>query len=216
MKESDENAKYELFQRLNTGGANLSEQEVRNCVAIMLNPDFYELTNTLAQEPSFKNTTAQTDNAIEKQSNVELVVRFFAFRNHPYVPGLDVHEYLDEALIKLASTKNEIDWDAEKLCFHKTFEILNGVFGANAFKRWDGNEFKGKFLMSLFETVAYGVSENLADIDNMNQAEVSEFLVDTTKGLWDDYEFTSNSGAGVRGTTRLSRLLPMAKEKFKP
>jgi len=31
-KESDPNTKYELFQRLNTGGSLLSDQEVRNCL----------------------------------------------------------------------------------------------------------------------------------------------------------------------------------------
>jgi len=40
-KESDPIAKYELFQRLNTGGTELSEQEVRNCTALMINPDFH-------------------------------------------------------------------------------------------------------------------------------------------------------------------------------
>ena len=35
-KESDPFVKYELFQRLNTGGAKLSEQEVRNCMTVML------------------------------------------------------------------------------------------------------------------------------------------------------------------------------------
>lgn len=40
-KESDPFVKYELFQRLNTGGAKLSEQEVRNCMTVMLNKGFY-------------------------------------------------------------------------------------------------------------------------------------------------------------------------------
>ena len=34
-KESDPNTKYELFQRLNTGGSKLSDQEVRNCLMII-------------------------------------------------------------------------------------------------------------------------------------------------------------------------------------
>ena len=40
--ESDESAKFELFQRLNTGGAKLSEQEVRNSMAVSLNRPFYD------------------------------------------------------------------------------------------------------------------------------------------------------------------------------
>jgi len=37
LRESDATAKYDLFQRLNTGGSQLSPQEVRNCILVMLN-----------------------------------------------------------------------------------------------------------------------------------------------------------------------------------
>lgn len=32
MRESDNAAKYDLFERINTGGSKLSDQEVRNCL----------------------------------------------------------------------------------------------------------------------------------------------------------------------------------------
>ena len=216
LKESDVNAKFELFQRLNTGGANLSPQEVRNCVAVMVNPEYYTMLKTLAIDPSFQTTTAQTENAIEKQANVELVLRFFAFRNHPYVPGLDVHEYLDEALIEMAEPDSAVDWEAESKCFKTTFSMLNDALSDNAFKRWDGASFSGKFLMSMFETVAFGISQNLDGLKNMENEDATSFIVDRSKQLWSDVDFTNNSGAGVRGTTRLAKLLPMAVEKFKP
>jgi uncharacterized protein with ParB-like and HNH nuclease domain len=41
LRESDDQAKYELFQRINTGGTPLSDQEVRNCILIMINRDAY-------------------------------------------------------------------------------------------------------------------------------------------------------------------------------
>jgi uncharacterized protein with ParB-like and HNH nuclease domain len=40
-KESDKDTKFELFQRLNTGGTSLTEQEIRNCILVMINIDFY-------------------------------------------------------------------------------------------------------------------------------------------------------------------------------
>ncbi|MGD1939779.1 MAG: DUF262 domain-containing protein [Leptolyngbyaceae cyanobacterium] len=48
LKESDETAKYDLFQRLNTGGSALSPQEVRNCILVMLNKNFYAWLKRLA------------------------------------------------------------------------------------------------------------------------------------------------------------------------
>ena len=47
--ESDVTAKFELFQRLNTGGAALTEQEVRNSIAVSVNPAFYDSLITLAR-----------------------------------------------------------------------------------------------------------------------------------------------------------------------
>ncbi|WP_083002280.1 DUF262 domain-containing protein [Halomonas sp. GT] len=215
LKESDENAKYELFQRLNTGGAQLSQQEVRNCVAVMINPEFYKLLKKLSENEDFSNTVNQTDKALEKQSGVELVLRYFAFKYHPYKNGLDVHEYLDEALIEI-SQNVDIDWVKEEVLFKKTFSLLNDSLGDAAFKRWDGNSFSGKFLMSLYETIASGVSQNLDEIESKDKEEQKEFLVARAKALWSDQVFEKNSGAGIRGTTRLSKLLPMAKGFFKP
>ncbi|SHF80558.1 DUF262 domain-containing protein [Vibrio gazogenes] len=215
LKESDENAKYELFQRLNTGGAQLSEQEVRNCVAVMINAEFYKLLKKLAEIDDFTKTVNQTEKAVEKQAGVELVLRFFAFKHHPYKKGLDVHEYLDEALVEI-SKNDEIDWGEEETRFKKTFSLLNDSLGDNAFKRWGGHSFGGKFLMSLYETIAFGISQNLDEIEHKGRDEQKEFVITRAKDLWSDPVFEKNSGAGIRGTTRLSKLLPMAKGFFKP
>jgi len=215
LKESDENAKYELFQRLNTGGAKLSEQEVRNCVAVMINPKLYKLFQNLSENGDFSSTVNQTEKALEKQSGVELILRFFAFKHHPYKKGLDVHEYLDEALVEI-SRNEDIDWKEEEVSFNKIFSLLNEALGNNAFKRWDGNNFGGKFLMSLYETVAFGVSQNLDEIESKGKEDQKDFIVARAKALWDDPIFEKNSGAGVRGTTRLAKLLPLAKGFFKP
>lgn len=215
LKESDENAKYELFQRLNTGGAQLSEQEVRNCVAVMINTSFHSLIKNLAEFDAFKITTNQTKEALEKQAGVELVLRIFAFRKFPYKKGLDVHEYLDEALVELAKNST-IDWTEEEENFKATFTMLNEALGAEAFKRWDGNSFGGKFLMSLYETVAFGVSMNIPAYQKMPQQDQRNLIVQKSKDLWSNQTFEKNSGAGIRGTTRLTNLLPMAEAFFRP
>ncbi|MDO9617241.1 MAG: DUF262 domain-containing protein [Pseudomonas sp.] len=215
LKESDENAKYELFQRLNTGGARLSEQEVRNCVAVMINPELHKRLKKLAEFDDFIKTTNQTSSALEKQAGVELVLRYFAFKNHPYKKGLDVHEYLDEALVEISKSEN-IDWDKEEDLFKKTFGLLKDALGDKAFKRWDGANFSGKFLMSLYETIAFGVAQNMKAIDKKGRQEQKDFVISKAKKLWENEVFEKNSGAGIRGTTRLTNLLPMAAGFFKP
>lgn len=213
--ESDSKAKFELFQRLNTGGAILSEQEVRNSIAVSINRQFYDWLMARSNYPAFVTATSQTENALESQEGVELALRFFAFRNVPYRQGLDVHEYLDDALITIARDES-FAADQEALVFERTFTLLNEALGAHAFKRWDGNSFKGKFLISVYEVIATGVSQNIDEIEALGSAAAQAFIVDKAKMLWSNAEFARNSGGGVRGTTRLSKLLPLASGLMKP
>jgi hypothetical protein len=53
LKESDEMAKYELFQRLNTGGSMLSDQEVRNSLLVMMNLPLYKWIRALSRDHNF-------------------------------------------------------------------------------------------------------------------------------------------------------------------
>ena len=213
--DSDASAKFELFQRLNTGGASLTEQEVRNSIAVSLNRDFYDWLMKHSRNPAFVETTGQTKAALESQAGVELALRFFAFRFVPYKAGMDVHEYLDDALMKMA-TDAAFDMAAESEVFTKTFQFLSGALGSTAFKRWNGNEFSGMFLMSVFEVMSTGVSYNLIELEGLESQQRSDFIQQAARNLWGNPVFIQNSGAGVRGTTRLSRLLPIAADLLKP
>lgn len=212
---SSQTAKYELFQRLNTGGADLSPQEVRNSIAVSLNKDFFDWVVNLSSYGSFVTTTRQTSAALESQVGVEIVLRFVAFRNIPYQSGMDVHEYLDGALLSLASDK-AFDRNAEEAVFKKTFDFLNAALGDKTFQRWDGQGFSGKFLMSIFEVLAIGLSKNITSYDGMNDPNRSQVIEEKAKSLSGVQVFIDNSGAGVRGTTRLSKLLPVAEALIKP
>ncbi|RYY45748.1 MAG: DUF262 domain-containing protein [Chitinophagaceae bacterium] len=207
-QESDVNAKFELFQRLNTGGLGLSEQEVRNSVAVMMDAGFYEWLNTLANDANFRQTIDQTESALEKQMHIELALRFLIFRHVPYTPGLDVHEYLDDSLVQIIADQN-YDRGREEWVFQRTFEVLNEALGESTFKKWDGARFKGKFLMSLFEVIAPGVSKNIEMWLGVNPEDRRNSIADKSKQLWQNEAFVRNNGAGVRGTTRLANLLPL-------
>ncbi|MBX9456903.1 MAG: DUF262 domain-containing protein [Rhizobium sp.] len=213
--ESDSTAKFELFQRLNTGGVALTEQEVRNSIAVSINPAFYNWLDERSNDPAFMATTLQTSNAVESQYDVELVLRFLAFRLIEYQSGLDVHEYLDQALLKLA-TSTDLNLPAETDIFGRTFQFLNDALGDRAFKRWNGQVFQGKFLLSVFEVMATGVSKNIDALGALAVADRKTFIEQKAKDLWQNEIFTANSGAGVRGTTRLAKLLPMAADWLNP
>lgn len=212
---SDISAKFELFQRLNTGGVRLTEQEVRNSIAVSINPRFYEWLIAKSDDPAFVRTTDLTQSAREAQAGVELALRFFAFRFAPYRTGLDVHEYLDRALMDMLNS-NDFNLTSQGDVFNRTFRFLDDALAERSFKRWNGQRFEGKFLMSVYEVLATGVAANLGALDNLDPQQRNEFIEGAARKLWSNNVFTANSGAGVRGTTRLSRLLPIGSDLLNP
>ena len=106
---------------------------------------------------------------------MELALRFFAFRSVPSRAGLDVNEYLDQALMRIATNPNYAMAE-EADVFSRTFQFLNEALGDKAFKRWDGNVFSGKFLMSVFEVLATGVSHNVDALGQMDPQERNNFI----------------------------------------
>ena len=103
---------------------------------------------------------ALTENAEERQFGVETAFRLLAARSHPYTKGTDVHTYLDEATIALAEDPS-FPRDAEAATFRETFDMILAALGAASFRRWNGTRFQGKFLLSVYEVIAFGVSQNL-------------------------------------------------------
>ena len=214
-RESDPSSKFQLFQRLNTGGASLSEQEVRNCTLVMINPDLHKWLEALSKVHGFHKAIRLSHAAMDRQLNIELVLRFIAFRNVPYQKGLDVHDYLDHASITIAD-KTTFPMQREKASFISTFGLITAALGDGAFRRWDGSKFTGKFLMSVFEVIAYGLSLHLTQVSKMTSDARSKFIETRARDLWKEEEFRKYSGPGVRGSDRLSHLLPFAKKFMKP
>ncbi len=141
----------------------------------MINPVFHGWLRARSDFQAFKKTTIQTDDALQAQAGVELVLRFVSFRLVPYQQGLDVHEYLDKSLIQLAKD-GKFPAETETDVFERTFALLDNSLGSDAFKRWNGERFLGAFLMSVFEVIAIGgpsVSIRLSRCQTVRRSSVS-------------------------------------------
>ncbi len=213
-KESDEEAKFELFQRLNTGGSHLSAQEVRNCVLVMVKQAFHDWLKALTEYPSFRTTVVLSEAARQEQRDMEIVLRYIAYRRSPYSPGRDVNEYLDHAALRLARDMTSESRQQEEEGFHRSFDLLESALAGDAFKKWNGHEHGGGFLISGFDAIAHGLACNQEEI--CNQADPPSWVRDRVRSVWQEEEFQKYSGQGVRGTTRLRYLLPFGETYFAP
>jgi len=215
LKESDETAKYDLFQRLNTGGSELSPQEVRNCLLIMINRTFFEWLKGLSQNEEFIATTALSDRPLEEAYDVELALRFLALSQVALTEIRsvgDVGVFLTDKMTELAQNKKYKMAPAKKL-FEQTFSLLSEVLGDYAFKRFSvkKNRHEGGFLLSLYETVGLGVAFNIASGTLCSKTEVAE----RARSLWSNTNFTDWAAAGVTANRRLPRLIPLGRDLFR-
>lgn len=148
MRESaanDEEAafiKQTVFERLNTGGAKMTAQEIRN--SVYASP-FNELLRELAEEPSFRKLWAPnygTDNAlkhetklIEEMGDVEQVLRFFAYRHADQIKGA-TGRFLDSYMFRGKRFKPETLKQLKKL-FKDAVSLAVAIYGDKVFRDFD-------------------------------------------------------------------------------
>jgi hypothetical protein len=213
LKESDDTAKYELFQRLNTGGSQLSDQEVRNSILVMMNPDFYRWLKGLSDDEAFRETVGVSDRAIEQQYDVELVLRFVALRAmapDDLTKLRDLGEFLTDKATQLAADK-AFDYKTEEGAFKTTFSQLRKALGSDAFRRYDSakNRFSGGFSLSSFEAVALGLGYNVK-VAKLTDADI----IGRVQSIWSNPDFLDNSGMGVSASSRVPKIVPFGRTLF--
>jgi hypothetical protein len=215
LRESDEASKYELFQRLNTGGSPLSEQEVRNSILVMINREMYHWMRKLAESANFVECVALTDRALDEQYDMELVLRFLVFRtlDEKQLSRIgDLGDYLTERLTEMARNE-DFDFAEEELAFSTAFDLLRKTTASDSFKKYDADKgkFIGGFLVSGYEVVAIGLGYNyrLATEANLDIASL-------IREVWQKEQFTSKSGSGIRASSRVPNTVPLGRKLFKP
>ncbi|MEN4534118.1 DUF262 domain-containing protein [Pantoea agglomerans] len=127
LNDSDETLKFEVFERLNTGSAQLTAQEIRNCV---YRGSYNKLLKSMAEYPKFKELIAipSADDKAMKAS--ELVLRFLAYReltsqtdySDNYAEYLNLH--MDENK-ELSQTKE----DNIRNIFESTVDLIYDTLG---------------------------------------------------------------------------------------
>jgi Protein of unknown function DUF262 len=213
-KESDEMAKYELFQRLNTGGSIATPQEVRNCVLVMLNKKLHLWMRSLANYEPFKTCIALSDRLYEEQYDMELLLRFVLLfdANEEVLKSLgDVGVFLTDKMIDLAM-REKLDYDYLEKAFKTTFDVLNETMSDSSFKRYspEKDKFMGGFLLSSFEVVALGIGHHHENLPPTEQ------IPSRIKEVWASTTYKNWSGAGTTAARRLPRLIPFGRQTFSP
>jgi Protein of unknown function DUF262/HNH endonuclease len=199
-KESDENLKFEIFERLNTGSVPLNDQELRNCI---YRGPYNDLVHDLSRDPDFIYLldTAKPD---KRRKDVELVLRFCAFYNATY---LKFKPPMKAFLNKDAAAHRHISVDDARLlraAFKNACQITRSMFGKNAFKRFYRGTEKNpigywepkKFNASLYDIVMYTFAQEdknaiFHKMDSVREALIC--LMTENKEFIDSIELSTSS-----------------------
>ncbi|MCV7031868.1 DUF262 domain-containing protein [Mycobacterium sherrisii] len=214
LPESDEKAKFELFDRLNTGGSPLSAQEIRNAQLIMLDPSLFEWLDGLRNDENFQDTISITDRLYDEAKDMELVCRFIALIRTSDEDLKNMGNIDSFVSNKIFATVDENDFDRqfEGERFRKIFEVLNAALGDDAFRRFADTRFLGGFSVSAYETITVGVGLNLDRW--LETADKPELLRSRVAEWWGNSTFRNASKGGSRGSTRVPKTLPEARDFF--
>jgi len=201
-----------MFKRLNTGGAALSDQEIRNCTARMAGQDgvfFYDFLRECAQVDSFRNCVSSiSDDNKDKRGDEELVLRFFALKNAKELFKGSVKDWLDSFMERAVFKQVPFNYDAEKTEFKKLFGLLDKSMGEDAFVRFRGDKPIGGLAPAHFEAITGAIHGILADLEKKDPKDIRNKLIEVVQAT----NFKEVVGPGSNSLQKFKGRIEVTKE----
>lgn len=194
--------KQQTFERLNTGGVDLTNQEVRNC---LYQGKFNDLLLELARHPIFVRAwklppetpsphKVSKNSLYDKMEDVELVLRFFALQHDSHFRG-GMKEFLDLYMRKSFQFSEE-DINILRNRFFSTIELADAIYGEHLFKPFNPEKknWKTQSYKAYYDAVMVGLSRHLEDAILLT-ARKSQ-VIEETKKLFEKPESRLLTGQG--------------------
>lgn len=204
--DADYDVRYELFERLNTGGSPLSDQEIRNAIYRAESEDFNNFLNENGEDKEFLNLINISEPQRDSLYADELVLRFCALNESNKITK-NLKDFLNEYMknkVKESIENPSIIRDLE-LIFKRTVYLLSKLEDPNLFWRK-----RGGFSATLYDGIMVGVSRNI----NLYEDDI-ELLRDKVAELKDHEEFSMEySGSGAHNAKKVMGRINIATEVF--
>ena len=171
----DEAFLYTVFLRLNTGSKKLSPQELRQA----LKPgDFLSYLDDATAASTIMRKMLRTKIADPRMRDVELALRFFAFKYFVTSFNGNLKEFLDYTCEQLNKR-----WDEESDAFKKEFLALESAIdfsyslmgNDSPFSRYSEDDSSNRFNRSIYELFSFYFS--IEEIKNAIERQKSQFIL---------------------------------------
>lgn len=208
---SEMDMRYELFNRLNTGGSILTNQEIRNCIFRGISNEFNKFLERMAAKDEFIELIRPTDKQREQKYLEELVLRFASLVNNNWKKsdnwkntGDKLSMYMTQ-FMKNVTADQSFDFDSLANLFERTLNMLSPL-GSDIFRAANGI-----FSSSYYDGITIGIASNIDYYEKADQTEIDEKI----KKLLNNEEFRSNVGAGSGNKNRVINRIKVSLEIFK-
>jgi hypothetical protein len=211
LRQSDRDVKRIVFRRLNTGGVTANAQEVRNAA---YPGRFNDLLIELSELPLLRDllhiSNLSTSQMYQQMRDVELVLRYFTFRDNWKTFARGVAASMDEFMeLKQQAPKREI---AEmRQDFLEQLNAVHIAFGDKAFLRYvpESEKWRAQVIAAVYDAEMFAVHENRPSILAKPRPIAPEriadlFSVDEFRAAIDA---ATNSSAAFRERINLMRAL---------
>jgi hypothetical protein len=185
-KESNDDIKFEIFERLNTGSTKLNEDEVRNTV---YRGPYINLLSTLSDNQVF-HSLVRKDNFKKRMIYRGMVLRFFALSEKSYLNyKSSMKQFCNKELRERQFLSKDKSKEFQERFLH-CLDLVKVVFGDNAFRRYipgpDGNSgywSTGQINMALFDLqmvgfVNYSKTQVLSNADAIRDELLNLMITD--------------------------------------
>ncbi|MEV1157492.1 DUF262 domain-containing protein [Micromonospora chokoriensis] len=214
LKQSDNELKYEVFRRLNTGGERLEPQEVRN---VIFRGPINDLIYSLAERPFLKAQLKIVNNksaAYASMTDAEYVLRFFALRESWNSFSGSLARTMDQFMQNKDGASVE-ERQALADAFLRSLLGCEMIWGSFAFKRPTGEEtWRDQTIAGMYDAQMVAVDSLSEDElgnaithrDQVIQKTQDEFLTDAL--LEKSVRVATNTTSSVKyRITKLQQIL---------
>ncbi len=195
LRQSDNEVKFEVFKRLNTGGVRLNPQEIRN--STWPGP-FNDLVLMLSESNSFHEVLGinRRDKSLiwREMRDAEFVLRYFTFRHNWATFSGGMQRHMDEFMAdhQYASAGDIAEMRSD---FVRTVENVRAGFGEHAFRRWvpRTGQWRQQVLAALYDAQMFGCRGH----DPRQLEDRRTQLVEGMQELFSDAEFRASIDAAT-------------------
>ena len=194
----DDSSIYYIFERLNTSGTPLSEQEIRSCI---YHGEFNNLLKDLVENEEWRSIYGRVNKRMKEQ---ELILRFFALYFNGDNYGKPMKEFLNRYIRSYRHFELQSVNQLTQV-FTNTIRVINDYLGSKAFRP------RGALNAAVFDSMMVGVSRRLEKGNICNE----KGFLERYQSLLANEEYTEWTLSGTTDEARVKQRIQMATNVFR-